>query len=323
MRYAYQPLPGEPNQLCDILAASIIDEYEKRDPNTIIKCSVNGGHGALFVSGQVLSQADFDVSALIKRVLSAHDIHEGIEPFIALEPVASDNVGLVRQVCDKPVMAFGYATKETEELLPAPVTLARRVANWLSEKRQNDPEWFWLGLSGWVVCGAEGVDPNRLIIQIDHGNQELTLARRAIINSLSKEGVVDISNVDVNPLGPSKIQNLAKSVGSSGRSSQSYGTNLPSNTSISSQQSWHADTLGQIMARKVAVDILNKNSKSQAVMVRLFYVPGETKPKQIWIKDEHGNDLASLVSISELDLENIKSAVNVSGKISELLQKGL
>ncbi|MBU2566482.1 hypothetical protein KKG46_02885 [Patescibacteria group bacterium] len=322
MRYAYQPLPGEPNQLCNIIAASIIDEYERRDTTTAIRCSVNGGHGALFVSGQVLSQADFDVTALVKRVLSSNDIHEGIEPFIAIEPIASENVGTARQACDKPVVAFGYATKETPEFLPLPVVIARNVAKWLSEKRQNDPEWFWLGASGWVTCGSKDSAPDQLMIKIDHGNQEIALARRAIINSLVKEGITNIKNVEINPLGESKSENLVKSLGQSSTLSQAYGNFLPAVANFSGKQSWHAEVLGRVIARDLAIELL-KNNKSQAIMTRLLYTPGQTKPAQIWCKDERGNDLSSQIHITDLDLENAKSEKALSGKLTEMLRWGL
>lgn len=94
MRSALARLPGHPDAVCDLVAETVVDEYLRRDPATRIRLSVAGGRGAIFVSGDVMSTADFDVSAVIRRSIGALGVMADMEPFISLDPVGSEQSAL-------------------------------------------------------------------------------------------------------------------------------------------------------------------------------------------------------------------------------------
>ena len=138
MRTARIKLPGHPDKACDLVAEAIVDEYLRRDPATRIELSVTGGHGALFISGDVASEADFDVAALVNRTLGSIGVMDEMEPFVSLERVVAEQLPAFASGPELPVIVTGYATSETPERIPSPVLFAKRIAKRLQDLREHD-----------------------------------------------------------------------------------------------------------------------------------------------------------------------------------------
>ncbi|MFZ6015851.1 MAG: S-adenosylmethionine synthetase N-terminal domain-containing protein [Patescibacteria group bacterium] len=321
MRSAIELFPGHPDKLCDIIAASIVDEYLKRDKDSKLNIAVSGGHGALFVTGEYISQADFDVAALARRVLSKHGIHEGLEPFIALEPVVSERVNHLRAVGSEAVMAFGFAAQESPGLIPVPVDLAKRIVKTIDAKRE-DEQWLWLGHPGSVHVSDLGKSNFQIHLNIDHGVQEIGTVRQSIQQEMEKMELPEKYSLKINPLGAMDKNDLVHANGKSGSLHQPYGSALPSQSNPSGLHFDHVSIIGQAIARNLALGIL-KSQILQAVFVRLLYRPGEARPDQIWIRDERGNDLSSLAKKYSLDIYERAEEWWRPGLMSEIAINGL
>ena len=321
MRFAYQSLPGEPDKLCDLVAAGIVDEYLRRDPETRIRCLVSGGHGALFITGELLTSADFDVSQLVLRLLATNGVYQGIEPFVALEPVPSARVGQFRQPCVEPIMLTGYATNETYSGLPAAVQLARDAAKLLDDKRINDPDWFWLGPAGSVtVSGEKKID--EVIVQVDHGTKDLSEVRDRIELLMAQAGQsMGEVIVKTNPLGPRDLSGLESFVGYSSAPWHPYGSMLPSLPSMAGHDPRHVNVAGQLLAHRAATELL-KQTRSQAVMVQLMYGPGDLSPLRISARDERGKDLTENCLKFDLHLEHGLADWLIPGRVTEMVKWG-
>jgi S-adenosylmethionine synthetase len=301
MQSGYCLLPAQPNKLCDIIAAGIVDEYLKRDPETRVRLSVSGGHGALFISGELQSEADYDVAGYVKRILGKYGIADGLEPFISLEKIPSERIMQARQACVDPVFAFGYATIETESQIPKAQHLANQIASALEEKHKADPEWFWMSRIGAVnvICSQ---NQDQVFIRLDHGAQDLGTVRQEITKLIESLIPGNSTKLVVNALGATEANGLKTSLGQSGLICHPYGTALPS-TPNSAGLDWHnAKTIAPIIARHVAKQTL-KASGAKAVMVRFLYLPGEDLPAQVWIRDESGRDLSAYSQKIELHLQ--------------------
>lgn len=321
MQYASQALSGEPNKLCDIIATGIVEEYLKRDPDSYVRCHVSGGHGVLFVTGELVSSADFDVSALVRRLLGKYGIHEGIEPFISLEPVVSERVRFVHVGCGQPTVVTGYATQETDAFVPTPVFIARQVAEQLEMKRLQDPDWFWMGFSGSVAVVQDGKDLNTIIVQIDHGMQDLGSVRQAIQQEVEALNLPPSVRIVINPLGAQDQNTLKYAVGRSGVLTLPYGSALPSSANIAGLD-WHqVDVVGQMLARHSALKLLEcKDAK--AVFVRLYYEPGEEVPSRIWARDERGRHLEDQLKVDDLHLVKSTESWLKPGILTEAVMHG-
>lgn len=305
MRLARAPLIGEPNNLCDFLAAGIAEEYLRRDPNSRIRCSVSGGRGALFVTGEYVSEADFDISLLVRRLLGTCGVYDDFEIFVSLEPAVGESVGRLRQFCEFPVLINGYATKESPGYWPEPVYWSKKIAGLLDDKRRHDPDWFWLGASGDVSVMSKNNKDLEAVISIDHGTQPLDQVRSClgrIMDDLKAEREIKIK---INPLGARENTGLGFGMGRSGGLYFPYGYSLPA--MAYSGADWHSSGVyGYFLARFLAIQVL-KQSSSQAVMIELLFLPGDVLPVMIKARDERGRDLSkSMVEGDDFYMQKIR-----------------
>jgi len=268
-RTAESVSPKHPDKLCDQISDAILDAHLKEDPFARVAVDVAGGHGTIFVTGEVSSSAlNVDVPAIVKRL--AGDV-ELIERISAQSPEIAQGVD-TGGAGDQGIMV-GYATSETPELLPLEYVLARKLNQYLYKL------WPFDGKTQvTTIDGAVSV----VVASFQHApHDEL---HDAIIDWVKQEPLAvatsEAITIHANPAGDWNIGGFDADAGLTGRklAVDNYGPRVPlGGGAFSGKDASKVDRSGAYIARKIAVDYL-KERNAKEVYVYLAYAIGYPEP---------------------------------------------
>ncbi len=144
---------GHPDKLCDLIADSILDACLRKDRSSRVACEVMATKGKIIVAGEITCSGKVDIRFVVRRVLrdvgynpnrflvfifvhkQSADIATGVDK--ALEARNGDTSWYGSIGAGDQGTVYGYATNETQELLPLPVVLAHRITRRLDSVRKE------------------------------------------------------------------------------------------------------------------------------------------------------------------------------------------
>ena len=251
--------PKHPDKTCDFIADSLIDEFFNGDPKSRTAIEIMGGHKNISVNGEVTSQADVDIPAIVKRIVGDD---YNVDVFIAKQsPEIARGVD-TGGAGDQGIM-IGYAVRETDNFMPLEYELARNLCRQVYEKYPYD---------GKVQVTVENNKPTIVVVSFQNAiSVELEQLTRDLIKA---------DEYLINPAGQWHIGGFEADSGLSGRKIiiDNYGPEIGvGGGSFSGKDFTKVDRSSAYMARRIAVDYLVKYN-AQMVRTKLAYAIGKKEP---------------------------------------------
>jgi S-adenosylmethionine synthetase len=192
---------GHPDKIADQISDAVLDAVLKDDPRGHVACETLITTGLVVVSGEITTSTYVDVPSLVRRtverigytrakygfdastcgiVTAIHeqspDIAQGVDAALESRVDPQDNDALDHQGAGDQGMMFGYACRDTDELMPMPILLAHRLVHRMSEVRKGD-----------VVPYLRPDGKSQVTVQYENGRPKFITA--VVLSTQHKEGV--------------------------------------------------------------------------------------------------------------------------------------
>lgn len=345
---------GHPDKICDQISDSVLDAFLTNDPNARVACEVSVATGLVLVIGEITSRSEYvDIQSIARQTIKeigytrakfgfdyqtcavlvslneqSPDIAQGVNQAIeAREGTMTDTEIEAIGAGDQGLM-FGFATNETPELMPLPISISHQLARRLTEVRKDGTLEYLRpdGKTQVTVEYDENDKPVRIdtiVISTQHA-EEITLEqiqrdiREHVIRPVVPEQFLDANTkYFINPTGRFVIGGPQGDAGLTGRKIivDTYGGYARhGGGAFSGKDPTKVDRSGAYAARYVAKNIVAAGLASKCE-VQLAYAIGVARPVSISI-DTFGTSQVSEEKLVEVVSKNFD--LRPAGIIKEL-----
>lgn len=294
-RTAESVSPGHPDKLCDQISDAILDAYLERDPRARVAVETVGGHGKVFITGEVTAKSHINIPTIVRRLagdveLAEHLVKQSAEIAQGVDTGGAGDQGIM----------VGYATNETPEFLPLETILARQLNQYLYAIWPFDGKTQITLKDGRIVA---------VVASFQHAPHDKLV--QAIQVWLEDKKTVDSVTIHANPAGDWEQGGFDADAGLTGRKLvvDNYGPRIPiGGGCFSGKDASKVDRSAAYMARRIAVDYLKKHNANE-VYCYLAYAIGVAEPVEAVVivdGEQHlvkGYDLTPAGIIKALDLQ--------------------
>ena len=299
---------GHPDKIADQISDAVLDVLLREDPTSRVACETMVTTGLAFIAGEITTNCYVDVSELVRRTIkdigyvsSDHgfDCHTcGV--ITAIDKQSPDiALGVDKEGAGDQGLMFGFACRETEELMPLPIMLCHRLVEQLSQVRRRGTLDYLRpdGKSQVSVRYRDGqpVAVETIVISTQH-SESVGQDRirndiiQHVIQPVVPPALLDPNKVvyHINPTGRFVTGGPMGDTGVTGRKIivDTYGGSCPhGGGAFSGKDPTKVDRSGAYMARHVAKNVVAAGLAGRA-QVQVAYAIGIPEPVSIMVKTD-------------------------------------
>jgi S-adenosylmethionine synthetase len=316
---------GHPDKIADQVSDAILDACLEQDPYSRVAAETLTATGLVVIAGEITTKAYVDFQSLVRGVVASIGYDNALYGFdsntCAVISSINKQSGDIAQGVDSggagdQGMMFGYASNETPELMPAPISLAHKLTRQLTAVRKSGklPYLRPDGKSQVTVEYDENGKPARIdavVISCQHsesvGNEELhaDILKYVIQAVLPAAWLDEHTKYHINPTGRFVIGGPMGDTGLTGRKIivDSYGgMGRHGGGAFSGKDPTKVDRSAAYMARYIAKNIVASGLAERAE-VALAYAIGVAEPVSVRV-DTFGTGKIGEAKLTELVRKN-------------------
>ncbi|MDQ4122656.1 MAG: methionine adenosyltransferase [Acidobacteriota bacterium] len=299
---------GHPDKVCDFIADSILDAYLAQDPKSRVACEVLVKGDQVVLAGEITSNGTVDYEKIVRDAIRQIGYTDNSEPFAAdtvkitqflskqsseISQGVTEGEGLhVEQGAGDQGIMFGYATNETPELMPLPISLAHRLAENLAKiRKQGEVAWLRPDVKTQVSVVYENNKPVRVsdvLVSTQHTPdvshaEILDYVSKQLIPSTLGEWFNDQIRIQVNPTGSFTHGGPSADCGVTGRKIivDTYGgAGRHGGGAFSGKDPSKVDRSGAYFCRYVAREVVKAGLADKAE-IQVSYAIGVAQPVSV------------------------------------------
>jgi S-adenosylmethionine synthetase len=310
---------GHPDKVCDQISDAVLDAVLAIDPMSRVACETFVGRGLVIVGGEITTKAMLDIDQIVRQVVKDIGYTRPEYAFDSSSCAILNGIGRQSPDISQGVdtggagdqgIMFGYACRETPELMPLPIMLAHKLVKKLAEVRKNGTLPY-LGPDGKSQVSVEYLDGravrvDTVVLSTQHGPEILDKtgdcitekARKEIIDTvirpvLGKRLIDEKTRFLINPTGKFVVGGPASDTGLTGRKIivDTYGGRAPhGGGAFSGKDPTKVDRSACYMARYIAKNVVAAGLAEECT-VQLAYAIGVAEPVGVYF-DTHGTGVA-------------------------------
>ena len=217
---------GHPDKICDQISDSVLDSIIKLDPEARVACEVSITTGLVVIMGEITTSAYVDIPSVVRKVISdigfndpelgfdskscgimlsineqSSDISEGVSTSLEVREKDITDKNALIGAGDQGMMV-GYASTETPELMPLPITLSHKLVQQLSNvRRDNTLNYLRPDGKSQVTVEYSMGKPKRIDTVVVSTQHDPDISQSDIYNDISNyviKPIIDKSLVDSN-----------------------------------------------------------------------------------------------------------------------------
>ena len=323
---------GHPDKVCDQISDAILDEALRQDKRSRVACETMAATGLVVISGEITTKANLNFQEIARKTINDIGYDDpalcfdgkGCAVMACLNRQSPDidmgvshDKGLHReQGAGDQGMMFGYATTETPQLMPMPITYARALINKLTELRQKSRiAWLRPDCKSQVTIeySKEGkpLRVHTIVIstqhdaKVKHSDIVKTLKKEVIEKVIPKKMLDKETIVHINPTGRFVIGGPHGDAGLTGRKIivDTYGgMGRHGGGAFSGKDPSKVDRSAAYMMRYVAKNVVKAGLAKQCE-VQVSYAIGKADPLSLNV-NTFGTGAISDRAIEKLIKEN-------------------